>query len=194
MEGRLAAEWLATARFLLSKNLWDRLKNLRDGLQDLNRHLRRSSNWMSDIQRFAAKIRKDEDELAYVFGKHIRSYMKEQKFSARFISDFFQIFQELVQNGLQHGCVSDADSITIVVSVFNTGVVAEFINNNKSKLIPDLASIDLSTEIGLGGRGIRTAMKIADEVIITRGGRGIKVRVRPTILSTPASQSSGSAG
>lgn len=102
--------------------------------------------------------------------------MEEQKYPAKYILVFIRVFNELVENGFKHGCDPNRrdDSITIKVSLYEIGASAEIINNNKSKIIPDLESIKLTKSTGHTGRGLRTARLMADKVSLTHNGRGIK--------------------
>jgi hypothetical protein len=86
------------------------------------------------------------------------------------------VFHELVDNGFSHGCASGSNSVTVRAVVFKEGASVELINNNKSKKLPSREEIMKVTQAdGLTGYGLRLVSSLADEIDVTRGGRGIKV-------------------
>jgi hypothetical protein len=86
-------------------------------------------------------------------------------------------FYELTDNGFTHGCESQLDSITVRVVLFGVGVSAEVINNT-SKSLPDINVIrNPGRPAGAVRRGLALVLSVADQVTITKNGRGIKIVV-----------------
>jgi anti-sigma regulatory factor (Ser/Thr protein kinase) len=90
------------------------------------------------------------------------------------ITDFMSAFYELVDNGFNHGCQSNSDSITAYVSIYSTGIMAEVVNDNRRKTIPDPNEVARIEASGARGQGLKTLLSIADHWERTQKSRGIQ--------------------
>ncbi|MBI3958335.1 MAG: ATP-binding protein [Chloroflexi bacterium] len=144
--------------------------------------VRRSPDWQNDICVLEAHVDKSAFEHAYLLGGLTCDKMRNLGFSDNCVDDFRTTYDELVKNAIEHGNTLKKrrrTKLTIVIEI-TSHYVSVTINNPKgvkfdldSILESRITSINRDSNAARG-RGLIIASLLADSLIATKNGEGVK--------------------